>query len=276
MTQQARENSAGKPPVSFRRLFAENRGIIFDILIFLVNVFLMRMLTERFVSIAGSADSDPEAGYVMTLFCLGIFILPPLGAILKRYRFHQRLKGRKAIRDEGFVFGCLFNPIFYFCLNILIISAINAFVLQAVYPHKEPGETLFVSLILGGLGFAILQTYLVYRFFTPPKREPRWGFLRSPQAELIGDLCVFVNMILYQVAINAVFGGFGFGRLSGIEDFFGRLFLLCFVALLIYFPPRILFLAEDIKRPATWLTILLANSPLISYVLFGTAPHLQN
>ncbi len=270
------KNNAGKPPVSFRRLFAENRGILFDILIFLANVFLMRLLTERFVSIAGSVDSDPEAGFVMALFCLGIFILPPLGAILKRYRFHQRLKGRKAIEGGGFAIGCLFNPIFYFCLNVVIISAINAFILQALYPHKDPGAGLFLFLLLGGLAFNIFQTYLVYRFFIPPKREPRWDFLRSPQAELIGDLCVFVNMILYQVVINAFFAGLGFGRLSGIEDFFGRLFLLCFVALLIYFPPRILFLAEDIKRPTTWLTILLANSPLISYVLFGSAPHLQN
>ena len=42
-----------------------------------------------------------------------------------------------------------------------------------------------------------------------------------------------------------------------------------FVSILIYFPPRIFYLAEDINRPTAWLTILLANSPVILRVLFG-------
>ena len=45
---------------------------------------------------------------------------------------------------------------------------------------------------------------------------------------------------------------------------------LCFIALLIYFPPRMFYLAEDINRGRTWLTMLLANSPVIVRVLIGT------
>ena len=33
--------------------------------------------------------------------------------------------------------------------------------------------------------------------------------------------------------------------------------------MLIYFPPGIFYLAEDFRRPAEWLTMLLANSPVI-------------
>jgi hypothetical protein len=47
------------------------------------------------------------------------------------------------------------------------------------------------------------------------------------------------------------------------------LFFLCFIALLVYFPPRMFYLAEDVDRPRTWLTMLLANSPVILRVLFG-------
>ena len=58
---------------------------------------------------------------------------------------------------------------------------------------------------------------------------------------------------------------------AGVLEFFGRLFFLCFIALLIYFPPRMFYLAEDINRRRTWLTMLLANSPVIIRVLIGTS-----
>jgi hypothetical protein len=262
------EAAPGKNAFALNNIFADGRGIFFDLLIFLVNVFLMRLLTARFVALVGRTDNDPEAAFVIALFCLGVFVLPPIGAILKRYRFHQRLNG-KAIEGKNFKLGCLFNPIFYFCLNVVIVAALNAFILQVIYQKREPGEAVFVSILLGGLILNIVQTYIVYHFFTPPKREPKWEFLKDPRAEVFGDLCIFLNMLLFQVVYNALIGSLGFGPLSGIEDFFGRVFFLCFTALLIYFPPRMLFLAEDIQKPAAWLTILLANSPVIVRVLFG-------
>jgi hypothetical protein len=58
-------------------------------------------------------------------------------------------------------------------------------------------------------------------------------------------------------------------RVSSFADLAGRLFFLCFVALLIYFPPRVFYLAQDGRRPRTWLTMLLANSPVIVRILLG-------
>jgi hypothetical protein len=43
----------------------------------------------------------------------------------------------------------------------------------------------------------------------------------------------------------------------------GRLWTFAFAAVLIYFPPRLFYLAEDGKRPVVWLTMLLANSPVL-------------
>ena len=85
----------------------------------------------------------------------------------------------------------------------------------------------------------------------------------------MGDICIFLNMILFQVAWNLLAFA-SLGRPSGPLEFFGRLFFLCFIALLIYFPPRMFYLAEDISRGRTWLTMLLANSPVIVRVLIGS------
>jgi len=267
-----RENKAGRSPASFKDIFAEtNRGILFDILIFLVNVSLMRLLTGNFVQLVRDAEGgDTWAGFAIFLFCFGIFILPPLGAVLKRPHFHRRLKsqGKTVPGGETFFTGCLFNPIFYFCLNLVIVSFLNVFIIGFLYNGKDPGEPVFVPVVIGSFIFTVIQTFLIYRYFSPPKKESGFPLLRDPRSEIAGDLCIFLNMLLFQVVWN-VFGQIDIGRVSGIEDFFGRLFLIVFLALLIYFPPRMLFLAEDIRRPAAWFTILLANSPLIFRVLFG-------
>jgi hypothetical protein len=110
---------------------------------------------------------------------------------------------------------------------------------------------------------------LVYRYFSPPKKAPSASFLRDPASEQVADLCIFVNMILFQVFWNLAVSQFPFARAASAGDFAFNLFVLCFFALLIYFPPRIFYLAEDIRRPATWLTILLANSPTVLRALFG-------
>jgi hypothetical protein len=76
-------------------------------------------------------------------------------------------------------------------------------------------------------------------------------------------------MLLFQVFWNMLTFA-PLGHPSGVGEFFGRLFFLCFVALLIYFPPRMLYLAEDINRRLTWLTMFIANSPVIIRVLIGS------
>lgn len=254
-------------------LFARrNRGMLLDVFIFLLNIFLMRSLSRRFISVLQDASGDDELSqFVMLLFCLGIFVLPPLGAIIKRWHFHKRLflKGKTAARPEDFMGGCLFNPIFYFCLNAVIVSGIMAFIFQFLYGNQEPDGTVFVSSVLFGLVLVVFQTIIVYRYFSPPKNEPKGTFLRDSRSEVVGDACIFLNMILFQVIWNVLTLA-PFDRVSGVGDFLGRIFFLSFIALLIYFPPRIFYLAEDIKRPRAWLTILLANSPVMFRILIGT------
>jgi len=245
--------------------------LLLDVVVFLVNVFLMNTLMRRFVDLVNDAnEGDDFAQLMLFAGCIGVAVLPPLGATLKRWHFHQRLKREgKEAKDKVFLGGCFFNPIFYFCLTVVIFSAINAFVFQKVYGRSDPGQAVAVTSVFAGFILMLTHTFLVYRYFSPPKQKPKWKFLRDPRSELLGDVCIFVNMLLFQLGWNML-TLIQFDRVSSLLDFAGRLFFLSFLALLIYFPPRMFYLYEDIKRWQTWAMILLANSPVIVKIILGT------
>jgi hypothetical protein len=146
------------------------------------------------------------------------------------------------------------------------------FALQYFYGNDEPGAGIFVGSILFGMVWCGVNTWLVYRYFSPPKNPPASAFMRAPRSEILGDICIFLNMLLFQLIWNMLSLA-DLPRPSGVEDFVGRLFVLCFIALLIYFPPRVFYLADDIHKRRTWFMILLANSPIIVRVLIGVSPN---
>ncbi len=258
-------------------LFAKtNRGLLLDLFIFVANIFLMRFLTGLFIGVFSEVSAEnPIAKLAIGLTFLAMWILPAAGAVLKRWHFHRRLsaQGKTAGFEETKLAGCLFNPLFYFCLNLVITSAILTSLGDFLFGKRLlDNGAVFVPLVFAGLILTIMQTFLIYRYFSPPKEPPRSKFLRSPESEALGDVCLFLNMILFQVFWNMLTFA-GLGHPSGLLEFGGRLFFLSFLALLIYFPPRMFYLAEDINRPRAWLTMLLANSPVIARVLIGTGPN---
>jgi hypothetical protein len=217
------------------------------------------------------ANADDRGAMFILFGCsVALFLLAPVGATLKRWHYHQRRRDGAAAGFEQGPGGCLFSPIFYFSLAAVIFAAVNAFIMQQVYGRREPDGTVFVTSIFVGIGLIILHTVLVYRYFSPPQRPPRSAFLRGRASSIIGDACLFVNMLLFQVIWNA-FSFAGLGPPGDVVEAVGRLAVLCFLALLLYFPPRMFYLAEDIGRPRTWVMILVANSPVITRMLFGTA-----
>jgi hypothetical protein len=232
----------------------------------------MRWLAELFIELFSRVSAEePFAKFALSLTALGMWILPAAGAVLKRWHFHQRRKEDADIfvGEEGSVAGCLFNPIFYFCLNLVLLSAILTGLGDFLFGRALlESAALFVPLIFAGLILTILQTYLIYRYFSRPKKPPKHEFLRRHESEILGDVCIFVNMILFQIAWNLLTFA-ELGPPSGVVELLGRIFFLSFIALLIYFPPRMLYLAEDLHRRSTWLTMLLANSPVIVRVVIG-------
>jgi hypothetical protein len=272
-----KSNSQSAAPVNFKSILLAktNRGLLLDIIVFLANVFLMHLLTRLFIDLGRQASEGDEIAQFSLAFCgLGMWVLPAAGAVMKRWHFHRRLQahGKTAESSDTGLAGCLFNPLFYFCLNLVITSAILTGFGQLLFGKALlDNGAIFIPLVFAGLIFTIIQTFLIYQYFSPPKTPPKSEFLRSPRSEMLGDICLFLNMILFQIVWNTLAFA-GLGPPSGFPEFAGRLFFLCFIALLIYFPPRMFYLAEDINRPRTWLTMLLANSPVIFRVLFGMSP----
>lgn len=266
--------SQRKEPEAHKRfnLFAKtNRGLLLDLVVFVVNIFLMRFLTGFVVGLFKRADdNDGDAKFLLVSGAVLMWALPAAGAVLKRWHFHRRLAAEhKTLASKEVAFGCLFNPIFYFCLNLVVMAAITSGLGTILVGQKGMANgAIFVPSIIVGMCLTIFQTYLIYRYFSPPKTPPK-GFLLSPESELLGDICFFVNMLLFQCAWNLITFA-EFNRVSSITDLLGRFFFLSFVALLIYFPPRMFYLAEDINRKRTWFTMFLANSPVIFRVLIGT------
>ena len=249
----------------------ENRGLLLDLVVFIANLFLMRKLTSLFIDLFGLVSAEqPLAKFALAMTGVAMWILPAAGAVLKRWHFHQRLRSTGTKEEDYWpIAGCLFNPIFYFCLNLILVSAILTGLGDFLFGDALlQNENIFLPLIFGGLILTILQTWVIYRYFSPPQRPPKSEFLQRPESELIGDICIFVNMILFQVAWNLLTFA-DFGPPSGVAEFLGRIFFLSFIALLVYFPPRLLYLAEDLQYGRTWLTMFLANSPVIARVVLG-------
>lgn len=255
----------------FNILAKTNRGLLLDLVVFVLNLFLMQWLTGYIVELFRFANAgEPLARNALLLACVAMWVLPAAGATLKRWHFHQRLKAEGKDVNIDSHLGCLFNPIFCFCLNLVLVSAIVTGLGQFLFGERLLQDgALFLPLIFGGLIATIFQTFLIYRYFSPPQKPPRSEFLRRPESETLGDIFIFVNMIMFQIAWNLLTLA-ELGRPSGVGEFLGRLFFLSFIALLIYFPPRMFYLAEDIERGRTWLTMLLANSPVIVRILIGT------
>jgi len=231
-------------------VFAEaNRGLLLDIVVFVANLFLMRLLTQQFIKLFGEVSAEnPLAKLGLSITSIAMWILPAAGAVLKRWRHHLRRDPESKPVYESVPGGCLFNPLFYFCLNLVISAAVLTSVGDLLFGKRGmDSAAIAVPTIIGIFFLTVFQTFLIYRYFSPPKQPPRWKFLTTTQSAMLGDVCLFLNMILFQVFWNML----TFAPLSppgSVLEFGGRLFFLCFIALLVYFPPRMFYLAEDVDR----------------------------
>jgi hypothetical protein len=282
--------------MNVRNVLAEtNRGLLLDIVVFVTNLGLMGLMTNYFIEVIRRASENERDSQLIILVCaLMMFVLPAAGALLKRWHFHQRQRikaeqekaihqpqGQKTVarllnpidpKSSLAVgcsnLGCLFSWMFYFVLSIFLSAVVMSLLQSLIYGKRPMSAGLFVPLVIVSFALCVFQTALVYRYFLPPKKPVR-PFLRRAKSEQIGDLCIFLNMILFQVFWNVVIREFPTMKVTSFSNFAGNLFFLTFIALLIYFPPRIFYLAEDFNRPVTWISMLLANLPTIVRVVLG-------
>lgn len=252
-----------------RKLFAHaNRGILLDVIVFLVNIVLMTILSRQLRNLFHEANSsDALAQAAVAVFCIELVLLQPIGAILKRRRAHLRKSDLHQVPV-----GCLILPAYFLSQLVFLIGAggqlvdlvfgKNSDASSGAYFGLPPG--VFALLFLGIPALAAANTFILWFYFQPPKHQAFSSWLESPQSETLADLLLFLNMIGYQA-----FWGLLMADLPhDYPTISGRLSMFGFAALLIYIPPRIFYLAEDGKRPVVWATMLLANSPVLLRILF--------
>lgn len=256
---------------TIRKLFEYgNRGILLDVIVFLVNVILLTILSRQLDNLfhqANTPDAPAIAKTAVTIFCLGLVFLQPIGAILKRRRAHLRNPGLYELPA-----GCLILPA-YFLTQLIFLIAASGQIVDLVYGSNSLNDSadyfglppqIFMLLFLGIPALAIANTFIVYFYFQAPTHKTISPWLESPRSEAFGDLLLFLNMIGFQ----AFWGLLMSSLVDDYSTIAGRLSMFAFVTLLIYIPPRLFYLVEDGRRPIVWLTMLLANLPVLLRILF--------
>ena len=265
--------------IDFKKILAhKNRGILVDVVVFLFNLTLMRVLINLCRNIVNEAQTDVPAKLGVGLFFAGLFLLQPVGPILKRWSFHQRYESFE-LGNLG-VAGCLlFWEMFLYIMIMLIVCGAAVIILsEVVFERGSKWSEVGVPILLAGFVLCFVNAVIIFRYFLRPKKEPRWKFLTTPQAEVLGDTSMFLNIIFFQILWGNITASASFweslnptshGQHPGfIGRTFFRFFVVGFLALLVYFPPRIFYLVTDQHRKITWLTMLLANVPLIVGIVF--------
>lgn len=235
----------------------------------------MRILTTLSLNLAHQAEEDVLPKVAIGLFFAGVFFLQPLGPILKRWSFHQRVS-----LDTASTAGCLILPLmFFYIVMMLLLSGTATIILsEVIFERGSPEGEIAPLFILAGSVLSIVNAVFIYRYFLPPKKKPRWKFLTTPQAAMLGDVLMFLNVICLQILWNSLTAAASFwehltstplGKPGSVTDILGRFIVIGTLALMVYFPARIFYLVEDKNRKITWLTMVLANLPLIVRAVFA-------
>jgi hypothetical protein len=262
-------------------IFAQkNRGILFDLFIFVINCTLMPFLAKGFLDLGkDSAAGNRAALLVLVIFFGALYVIQPYGALFKRWNFHARRRGgrRRKKNTDGTVFSfaddgiwfLVFNPIVYFVTLLvcssLIITYMNQLITGRFFADDDP---YFIFYILLGFLVSVVHSIAIFKYFLSPKKEPEKKILASPASEPIGDVLLFVNIFMVQILWNII-GQIPFELKPG--DFGGlalRMIFMFAVGVAMYYPTRIFYAAEDIRNPLAWVTIALANIPLVVRVFF--------
>lgn len=272
-----------------RLFFPRNRGILLDIAVFIFQLFLIRLLTRRSIEFTQLAEQDTRAKVAIGVFLIALFVLQPVGPILKRWSFHKHFPSFE--QDQGALLSIVLMIYRFFYIGamwIMIYIAVVYFASAFPNAYSDSKEKLIVAL---GLALPILAGFVVFRYFKKPAWDrpdagvlssifsPIKRFLKSPSAEILGDLCMFLNIVCFQVLFGVYVASPHFWNAlhkttrvaqSNFDGVFGRVYLAMIAVVLVYLPARIFYLAIDKHRKSTWVMMLLANLPLILAVVFYT------
>jgi hypothetical protein len=267
--------------INFKQIFARrNRGILFDVVMFCVQLILMRLLVFRLAEIIDQSKEDVLAKAAVGGFCFALCFLQPAGVLLKRYGSIQISESDdRAYGDIIEYLGC-----YYFVSQLILIGAGISFIFS-MFGQLHIFDYICLGQVVLSLCLASLNVWIIGLYTTPPKHKLLQGFFRLPQVEIFGDLLILLNLILWQMLWGFLLLGYMRkgtaipNELMWLNIFmpqpeysmlakFGWFFL---AILVFYLSPRFIYLVHDRRRKLAWLTILLANSPVIYRIIFP--PH---
>jgi len=267
--------------IDFKKIFAYwNRGLLLDASVFLFQLISIRLLTAAALSFVNQAEADVLTQSAIGLFLVGLFVLQPLGPVLKRWSFHEHFSSFETSKSGLTSFLLSIYKFFYMAAMWIMIYLAYSYFTRA-FPDFQSERTEKIVVAVAFV-LPVVTGIVIFRYFRRPKKQPRWKFLMTTRAEVLGDLCMFLNLICFQMLFSVYVSsphfwnalhkitrqssGGVFGGLSG------RLYIAGIAALLAYFPPRIFYLAIDQHRKITWLMMLLANVPLILAIVINAPP----
>lgn len=250
-----------------------NRGLILDIIVLMLSLIMMRLLGSISSDFVNRAYTNDVAKLAVGLFFLGTFFMMPVGPYLARWSFHQRFSFAK-----GSNAGCAIIPVLIAAVfTMQIISGAGIIMTtETLFENDSIVSELGPLFIVLSTALAIFNAVIMGRYFIKPKAPPRWKFLMSPQAALAGNIFIFLSMINLQIIWNYVTAAPGFWKdlteTTHNGSYMGRVTFQFFVvgalAMLVYFPGRIFYLVEDRNRKIMFLTMFIANLPVIIRTMF--------
>jgi sorbitol-specific phosphotransferase system component IIC len=248
-----------------------NRGILLDVVVFLVNLFLMSDLSDHIndvIGIGGGRAGSARSMGILAGYCALACLLPAGGALLKYVSGSQKHTPHFYRKTWGRQFFSIMNLILVLQFVSQVVFLIGEYVYQGRLLSFLPdsgGLSILLKILLPICAIFILANPFIVRMnFVKNRRHYLTGFSRS-LVEFLGDSCLFLNMILFQV----FWGIFMRDITQDWDGVLERVLALAITSLLLYFPPRLMYSAEDGHRGISWITMLLANIPIIIRIIIA-------
>ena len=172
----------------FRSLFSRtNRGILLDICVFVSSIFLPHLLTGKFVQLTRAPDEDVRAKLAVAIFFTMLLFLAPLGAMLKRAQFWERINEQnKKDQIKKNVSSFVFSPWFSFIWLLIIYAFVVVSWTEVLLRDSYLSSTwAILAIIFGGVIYCFIGAMLILDFFRDDYGPPQWKIL--DRAGLYGD-----------------------------------------------------------------------------------------
>jgi hypothetical protein len=273
-----RSNDVNAAAVIRRLWDPRYRGWLLDAVALLSSLILFYLLGRISRTFVLQAEHDATAKLLIGIFFVALLLLQPWGPLLKRRPFHARHPGFGSSGND--LAGCwvVVIALAYLVMMLIVGGAASSMISETIFAGSSGGESIGVLGVLLGLAWSVFTVVLWVRFFFSPKKPTRIAFLNSPRADGLADLSIFLNVIFLQILWGNVMASSIFwevvlntplGKPNSITAIAGRFIVIAVVALMVYFPARIFSLVEQKQRRWAWLTMVVANLPIILKALLS-------